>query len=60
MCIPVSLDVAAPLYSPGGLPWPAAAVAIAKADAGETEQRELSAVCPSYVKELKWHGEADG
>lgn len=24
--------------SPGGLPWPAAAVAMAKAEAGETEQ----------------------
>lgn len=31
--------------SPGGLPCPAAAVAIAKAEAGETEQWLLSAVC---------------
>lgn len=43
----------------GGLPCPAAAVAIAKAEAGETEQWELSAVCPGYLKEWKWHGEAD-
>lgn len=27
---------------PGGLLWPAAAVAIAKAEAGDTEQREFS------------------
>lgn len=33
-------------HSPGGLPCPAAAVAIAKAEAGETEQWVLSAVCP--------------
>lgn len=38
------------LLSPGGLPCPAAAVAIAKAEAGETEQWLLSAVCT--VKEI--------
>lgn len=45
-------------YSPGGLPCPAAAVAIAKAEAGETEQWELSAVCPGYLKrtETAWWG----
>lgn len=37
--------------SPGGLPCPAAAVAIAKAEAGETEQWLLSAVCT--VKEIE-------
>jgi len=48
------------LLNPGGLPCPAAAVAMAKADAGETEQWELSATCPGYAEEWKWHGEADG
>ena len=57
--IAVSVYLAARPYSPGGLPCPAAAVAIAKAEAGETEQWELSAVCPGYLKEWKWHGEAD-
>lgn len=36
--------------SPGGLPCPAAAVAIAKAEAGDTEQWVLSATCPGYLK----------
>lgn len=36
-CIVVSDDCV-----PGGLLWPAAAVAIAKAEAGDTEQREFS------------------
>lgn len=35
--------VACDVYVPGGLLWPAAAVAIAKAEAGDTEQREFSA-----------------
>lgn len=50
------LHSAAGPYSPGGLPCPAAAVAIAKAEAGETEQWELSAVCPGYFKrmEMAW------
>lgn len=35
--------IACVVYVPGGLLWPAAAVAIAKAEAGDTEQREFSA-----------------
>lgn len=34
--------VACDVHVPGGLLWPAAAVAIAKAEAGDTEQREFS------------------
>lgn len=56
----VSVCIATRRYSPGGLPCPAAAVAIAKAEAGDTEQWGLSAVCPVYLKEWKWHGEPDG
>lgn len=39
-----------PVDSPGGLPCPAAAVAIAKAEAGDTEQWLLSAACPGDLK----------
>lgn len=37
---------------PGGAPWPAAAVAIAKAEAGETEQREFS---PDWTADAQTH-----
>ena len=37
---------------PGGEPWPAAAVAIAKAEAGETGQREFS---PDWTANTQTH-----
>lgn len=46
------------LLNPGGLPCPAAAVAIANAEAGETEQWGLSAACPGHLKKKEIDGEA--
>lgn len=46
MCASVSVCV------PGGVPCPAAAVAIAKAEAGETEQREFS---PDWTADTQTH-----
>ena len=42
MCVRVCERVSVSVSIPGGEPCPAAAVAIAKAEAGETEQREFS------------------
>ncbi len=40
---------------PGGEPCPAAAVAIAKAEAGETEQREFSPDWPADTETHNYH-----
>lgn len=55
-----SLSHVLSLLNPGGLPCPAAAVAIAKAEAGETAQWVLSAACPPGWRYLRCRGVVEG